>query len=71
MDSMHEPRKFTRVFTCSYLYVFTMTLPSAATMFTAFPSQSAQYGKPAHSPTLFGTCLVLLPARNGPDALEG
>ena len=47
MDSMHQPRKFPRVFTCSYLYVFTLTLPSAATMFAAFPSQAALYGKPA------------------------
>ncbi|DBA89592.1 TPA: Lymphocyte transmembrane adapter 1 [Trebouxia sp. C0005] len=44
MDSMHQPRKFPRVFTASYLYVFTLTLPSAATMFAAFPVLSAQNG---------------------------
>ena len=42
---MHQPRLFPRVFTWSYLYVFTLTLPSAATMFSAFPLQSAQHGK--------------------------
>ena len=48
MDCMHKPRNFPRVFTCSYLYVFTLTLPSAATMFAAFPSQAALHGKPTH-----------------------
>ena len=45
MDSMHEPHHFPRVFTCSYLYVFTLTLPNAATVFAAFPAMSALQGK--------------------------
>ena len=45
MDSMYQPRNFPRVFTASYLYVFTLTLPSAATMFAAFPVLSAQHGQ--------------------------
>ncbi|KAL0027200.1 hypothetical protein WJX77_002860 [Trebouxia sp. C0004] len=44
MDSMQQPSKFPRVFAASYLYVFTLTLPSAATMFAAFPVLSAQNG---------------------------
>lgn len=46
MDSMHQPREFPRVFTGSYLYIFTLTLPSAATMYAAFPTLSGQNGKP-------------------------
>ena len=45
MDSMHKPHRFPKVFTCSYLYVFTLTLPNAATVFAAFPVQSAQQGQ--------------------------
>ena len=31
MDSMHQPREPLHVFTYSYLYAFTLTLPSVAT----------------------------------------
>lgn len=42
---MHHPRKFPRVFTGSYLYIFTLTLPSAATFYAGFPTLSRQHGK--------------------------
>ena len=45
MDSMYQPRNFPLVFTASYLYVFTLTLPSGAAMFAAFPVLSAQHGQ--------------------------
>lgn len=45
MDSMHSPHKFPQVFTCSYLYVFTLTLPNAATVFAAFSAQAALQGE--------------------------
>ena len=62
MDSMHQPHKFPRVFTASYLYVFTLTLPSAATMFAAFPVLSAQHGQwslPTPPPPVCGLLLTL------------
>ena len=67
MDSMHQPRQFPRVFIYSYLYVFTLTLPSAATTFAAFPTQAALHGTaptPPHPTTPHHTPPHPTPPRN-------